>query len=137
MHKHTNIFQVRHQSNTVKRVLLVRSPRCAYAFGKVLAHAEGKKRCLLEGFQKTAPKPSTPSFCPDLPQVAPYGIPLCRAELGRQPQPRQPPSTKQPQKAVVHKTQNLPSYSGQQQRSQITDGFHSLITSHVPNGQSH
>lgn len=90
MHEHTDIIQVRHQSTLWRGYFWWGVSGVFMPLEKMLVHAEGKKMCLLEGLQKIALKASTPSFCPDLPQVTLQGIPLCWVELGKQPQPCSP-----------------------------------------------
>lgn len=105
-----------HSSRTpkhiVERVLLVRSPRCVYAF-KNARSCWGKETVPAGRSPKDCSK-TLNTFLLPWPSIGnSSAIPLCRVELWKQPQPNSP------QKAAVHKTQNLLSYSGQQEKSKL------------------
>lgn len=121
---------------TVKRVLLVRSPRCVYAFGKLLAHAEGKKRCLLEGFQKDCSKTLSTFLLPWPSIGSSSGNSFVMSRAGKTaPAPSAPIKQTAPESSCAQETESAQLFRTARE-VQITEGFCSLITSHLPNGWS-
>ena len=133
MHRHTNTSQPK---CIVKRVLLVKSPRCVYAFGKLLTHAKGKKRCLLEGFQKDCSK-TLRTFLLPWPSICSSSVnSLVPSRAGKRATALSAPIDQtDPESSRAQETGSAWLFRTAR-HVQITEGFHSLITSHLLNGWS-
>lgn len=123
-------------SDIVKRVLLVRSPRCIYAFGKLLAHAEGKTKCLMEGSQKDGSKTLGTFLLAWPSRGSSWGNCFVLSRAGKAATALSAPTDQTAPES--HSAQDFESAQlfRTAREVQITVGFHSLITSHLPKGWS-